>query len=297
MAPPSYIQSFRKKTVLICDMVASLNKTSRLASKESGVYMVFGAIAFIVHHLYANGQFSSVLTLSAVFQCLAFSLLAMQVLSTGSVSGISAETLKLDAFALGCRLSSTTWLHGYLPLDETGDHLYQCFDVLSLMMVLWLLYRVLYVQNRTYDADDDGLAPRPFAVVCLVLAANLRGNLDMRPIFDTLWMCSVYTSAISVLPQLWMMTHSGKSVPALTGHFIAVMAVARIVSGAYMYHAVEEIESDGFWIGTFNHAGYSVLAAHVVHLVLLGDFGYYYFKNLATKGIDAPLNLTTSWEV
>jgi hypothetical protein len=288
---------------MICDMITLVNKSAKTAKTSSvpasvtTVYMVFGTVAFLVHHLIANGEFSSILTLSVVFQCLGFSLLGLQALSTGSVQGISAKSLQLDAFAMVCRLSSTLWLQGYLPYDESGDHLYQAFDVLSLMMVLWLLYRVLYVQNRTYDADDDGLAPRPFAVVCLVLAANLRGNLDMRPIFDTLWMCSVYTSAICLLPQLWMMTHSGKSVPALTGHFIAVMAVARIVSGAYMYHAVEEIESDGFWIGTFNHAGYSVLAAHVVHLVLLGDFGYFYFKNLATKGVDAPLNLSDCWEV
>merc|ERR1719421_2788214 len=142
------------------------------------------------------------------------------------------------------------------------------------MMVLWLLYRVFYVQNRTYDADDDGLAPRPFAVVCLVLAANFRGNLDMRPIFDTLWMCSVYTSAISVMPQLWMMTHSGRSVPALTGHFVAVMAVARIVSGSYMWHAFADIECKP-WVGTFNHAGYAVLAALARRfwVLLLQEYG------------------------
>ena len=50
-------------------------------------------------------------------------------------------------------------------------------------------------------------------------------------------------------------------------------------------------------VGPVNYAGYSVLAAHVVHLVLLGDFGYFYFKNLATKGVDAPLNLSDCWEV
>jgi len=272
-------------------MVNSSHKAPGLPSAVSLVYMVFGAIAVIVHHLIANGQFSSVLTLSAVFQCLAFSFLAMQALSSGSVSGISAESLKLDAFALVCRLSSTTWLHGYLPLDETGDYLYQTFDIVSLVMVLWLLHRVLTVQCNTYNGDVDTLSARPFAVVCLILAAFLHGNLDARPIFDTLWLCSVFGSAISVVPQLWVMTHGGKTVPALTGHFVAVMAVARIVSGAYMWQAFEEIDCDP-WVGKFNHTGYAVLAAHAVHLVLLGDFGYYYFKNLAMKGVDAPLDLT-----
>ena len=81
------------------------------------------------------GEFSAVLTLSAIFQCLAFCLLGVQALA-GTTQGISVKSLQLDALALACRLSSTTWLQGYLPFDTTGDYLYQCFDALSLAMVL-----------------------------------------------------------------------------------------------------------------------------------------------------------------
>merc|ERR1719261_2053793 len=122
------------------------------------VYAVFATIAVLVYHLIAEGEFSSILTLSAIFQCLAFSLLGIQALSAGNVHGISARSLMLDAFALACRLSSTTWLEGYLPYDKTGDYLYQCFDALSLAMVLWLLYRVLKVQQETYEKDQDSLS-------------------------------------------------------------------------------------------------------------------------------------------
>jgi hypothetical protein len=286
---------------MMCGVMASCgvgsSKASSLPSGVGTVYMAFGVLGFMLHHLVANGEFSSVLTLSVVFQCLAFSLLFMQAITTGSVGGISAKSLGLDAFAITCRLSSTTWLQGYLPWDETGDHLYQALDIVSLIMVLCLLHRLLVVQRNTYDVNDDGLSPYPFACGCLVLAAILHGNLDERPIFDTLWMCGLFTSAVSVLPQLWMMTQSGKKVPALTAHFVAMMAVGRIVSGVYMWYAYEEIECYP-WVGDFNHAGFSVLAAHVVHLVLLGDFGYYYFKHMAQKGMGAALEFpVTSWEV
>merc|ERR1719155_89185 len=122
------------------------SKTSN-NSRVAVAYLIFIAIAMWMYHLVADGEFSAVLTLSAVFQCLAFCLLGLQALSNGSVRGISAKSLQLDALALVCRLSSTTWLNGYLPYDATGDYLYQCFDALSLGMVCWLLYRVLKIQK------------------------------------------------------------------------------------------------------------------------------------------------------
>jgi hypothetical protein len=277
-------------------MMTPRSKSPSAFSGITIVYVVFGTIAFMVHHLIAEGEFSSILTLSAIFQCLAFSFIVLQSHTTGGVQGISARSLMLDAFGLVCRLSSTLWLQGYLPYDESGDYLYQTFDVVSLLLVAYVLYRVFTVQHRTYDEDKDELDPMPLAAVCMVLAAIFHGNLDERPIFDTLWMCGLFVNVISVMPQLWMMTHSGRSVPALTGHFVAVMAVARIVSGSYMWHAFADIECKP-WVGTFNHAGYAVLAAHAVHLLLLGDFGYYYFKNMAKNGVDAPLDLSTCWAV
>jgi len=277
----------------------SSNKTSVASTHRSGialVYVVFVTIAVFVYHLIAEGEFSSILTLSAIFQCLAFSLLGIQALATDSVQGISAKSLQLDAIALACRLSSTTWLEGYLPNDSTGDYLYQCFDALSLGMVLWLLYRVLVIQRKTYEADEDALRSIPFALGSLVLASLLHGDLDDRALFDTLWMCGLFISAVAVLPQLWMMTHSRASVPALTSHFVAVMAVSRILSGTYMWHAHSEITCEP-WIGDFNHAGYAILVAHAVHLMLLADFAYFYGKNLATKGLHSRLELSEAFMV
>merc|ERR1719440_2144362 len=122
-------------------MIGDMNtRRGKIASANNPgivlVYVVFAVVAVLVYHWLAEGEFSSVLTLSAVFQCLAFSLLGIQALSTDSVRGMSAKNLQLDALALVCRLSSTTWLEGYLPNDQTGDFLYQVFDFVSLGMVL-----------------------------------------------------------------------------------------------------------------------------------------------------------------
>jgi len=281
-------------------MIGSLTKLhDGKSSRNVGVmlvYVVFITVAGLVFHLIAEGEFSSVLTLSAIFQCLAFSLIGVQALST--VQGISTTSLQLDAFALACRLSSTVWLEGYLPNDQTGDYLYQAFDALSLIMVLGLLYRVLNIRKKTYqyEAGEDSLSAVPFAVGAFGLAGLLHGDLDDRPLFDTLWMCGLFVSAVAVLPQLWMMTRSRQGVQPLTSHFVAVMAVSRVLSGSYMWHAHSEITCEP-WIGDFNHTGYSILAAHAVHLMLLADFAYFYGKNIVTKGMQAPLALPETWVV
>lgn len=259
------------------------------------VYLLFVTAAGWVYHMIAEGEFSSVLTICAIFQCLAFSLLGVQALS-GNITCISAKSLTLDAIALICRLSCTTWLEGYIPNDSTGDYLYQVFDGLSLGMVLWLLYRVLKVQRDAYEEDLDTIPATPFVVVCFVLSGLLHADLNDRPLFDALWMCSLFIGAVAVIPQLFMMTHHRGSIHHLTSHFVAVMAVARALSGSYMWYGHSEITCEP-WIEGFNHAGYAILAAHAVHLMLLGDFAYFYVKTIAKNGFQAPLEIPASFMV
>ncbi|CAL1171558.1 unnamed protein product [Cladocopium goreaui] len=83
-------------------------------------YMLFTFGSLIVYHFVANGEFSSILTMAQMIQCLAFVLLVIKSCSQGSVAGISGKSLALEALAFVCRLSSTTWLNGYLPVDASG---------------------------------------------------------------------------------------------------------------------------------------------------------------------------------
>merc|ERR1719231_1670718 len=144
---------------MIGSSIHTLNSHKGADKIETGViiiYVSFALLAGFVYHLLAEGEFSSILTLAAIFQCLALSLLAIQV-STGNVSGISAKTLQLDAIAFACRLSSTAWLEGYIPSDMTGDFMYQAFDVISVAMALWIVYQLLHVHRDTYDENEDVL--------------------------------------------------------------------------------------------------------------------------------------------
>merc|ERR1719498_1894387 len=217
-------------------------------------------------------------------QCLGMVLLGLQMISTGSASGISAKALSLDALAICCRLSNTVWLNGYLPVDASGDRIFQAIDVGSLMVLAWLLYQVFVAKRSTYQAEDDTLSVMPMIAGSLVLAALLHGNMNMRPLFDTLWMTGLFVSAVAVLPQLWLVTKNGGRVEALTSHYIAAMALSRIFSGIFMWHARHDLTSEP-WITGFSHASYAILAAHFVHMLLLGDFAYYYIKAVLAGGL------------
>merc|ERR1719409_1101876 len=156
-------------------------------------------IGWLVFHAVSEREASSVLTMSAIAQCLGVTLLCIQSLGSGRATGISAKSLLLDAFAIAFRLSSTLWLDGYAPTDRSGNFLYQAFDVLSLLLLIFLVYHVLVVQRATYQADDDTVHVAPLVMVSVSLAAVLHGDMVDNVIFDTLWLAGLFTSVVAVV--------------------------------------------------------------------------------------------------
>merc|ERR1719401_3328055 len=144
-----------------------------------------------------------------MLQCLAFALLAVQTIASGSARGISARALALDALALCCRLSSTTWLNGYLPVDASGDWFFQAVDACSLVLVLCLLRHLLMDKRSNYAADEDAFPILPMTVGSFALAALLHADMNNRPFFDAMWMASLLIGVVSVLPQLWLISKTG----------------------------------------------------------------------------------------
>eukprot|EP00441_Pelagodinium_beii_P019101 CAMPEP_0197662956 /NCGR_PEP_ID=MMETSP1338-20131121/55499_1 /TAXON_ID=43686 ORGANISM="Pelagodinium beii, Strain RCC1491" /NCGR_SAMPLE_ID=MMETSP1338 /ASSEMBLY_ACC=CAM_ASM_000754 /LENGTH=282 /DNA_ID=CAMNT_0043241083 /DNA_START=117 /DNA_END=965 /DNA_ORIENTATION=+ len=273
------------------------NQPSAMADKKQSTptsikaaYGIFAVAALAVWHFVANGEFSSIMTMAVMIQCLAYLLLTLKSTAEGSVSGISAKCLILEAVALASRLSSTTWLNGYLPVDASGDFVYQAVEVFTLLMVLFLLHRTFSTHRFSYQEDADSLPVLPIMAGCFLLSVLLHADMNARHLFDTLWMNGLFLSVMSVLPQLWFINKTGGLVQACTGHYIAMLAVSRALSGTFMWHARHDITCEP-WVQGVNHAIWAILAAHVLHLVLLGDFGYYYVKAIMSQGLGFKLEL------
>lgn len=262
------------------------------SQEVAAAYGIFAVCLLTVYHFVANGEFSSILTMSVMFQSLSFAMLGLNTAARGSVAGISARALFLEALSFACRLSSTTWLNGYLPMDASGDFVYQASDMCSLMIIVWLLHRVLVKDRRSYQEEEDSLPLLPMILGCFVLAGLLHADMNSRPLFDGLWMAGLLLGTVSVLPQLWLITRTGGVIEAIMSHYIAMLAVSRVLSGAFMWHARYDITCVE-WVQGFNHAVWAILAAHAFHLLLLADFGYYYIKAVAQKGLSCQIELPT----
>jgi hypothetical protein len=253
------------------------------------IYLVFAIGAYAVYHHVAEQEFSSILTMAVIVQTLATVFMCVKVIARNSAVGVSARGLTLEAIAVALRLSSTVWLNGYLPTDRTGDHVYQIADFCSLGMLLFLLHRVLVTNRASYQEDDDDSSSMgPTILVCFALAAVLHSDMDENPLFDTLWMTGLFAGVLAVLPQLWLITRTGGRADAMTCHYIAAMALSKVLSGIFMWEAREDITCKP-WIEGFQHGIVAILMAHAVHLSLVCDFMFYYVKTMTQKGFQSSL--------
>lgn len=254
-------------------------------------YSLFLAAGILLYYVLRHTQdaFSAVITVAEMLQCLAVILLAAQVISSGTVTGISARTVGLEALALVLKLCSTMNYNGYLPVDESGDWFYQGVDMCGVAAALWVLYQALVAKRDSYQSEDDSFPVIPMVLSCILLATIFHADLNARPVYDTFWMSGLFVGSVAIMPQLWLITRSGGHVEALMSHYIAVMAIGRLMAGYFMWLAREDVTSKP-WIEGVNHAILAILGAHLLNLVLLGDFAFFYIKALATQGLNCKLD-------
>jgi hypothetical protein len=259
-------------------------------------YLGAFALSWGVYDVVAGRRWTSILTLSAVAHCFGLVLLCVQVHTTRSAAGISARALMLDATGVSLRLASTLLYHGYLPNDKSGDHIYQCVDICSLLLVCYLLRTVLFTMRGSYEEREDDMSIGPMVIASLVLGALLHGDMDDNPLFDSLWLAGLFVSILVVLPQYWMITKSSGQVHQLTAHYIAATAADRMLSGAFMWYVRNYITCIP-WVGTFEHTIFAILAAHLIHLVLLSDFSFYYARSMFASNAKTPILPMGGWDI
>jgi len=259
------------------------------------VYMGALGLAVLVFQSFNDLGLSTLVTLAVGIQCLGYTCLRLKIAQQKSVAGISGRTLILQALSYGLRLCSTTWLNGYVPVDGTGDWLYQILDAFALLMTLQILYCVFKSHRHTYQEELDSFNVQGIALGCFVLAVIVHPDLNNSPVFDTLWATALYIDVVAMMPQLAMITKVRGEVEALTSHFVGATALSRISSLVFWYHGFSELAPLD---GSFNLSGWAILSAHVVQVLLLGDFLFYYVQACISSGFFEPrLQLPTSIDV
>merc|ERR1719181_1852671 len=250
-----------------CDYMGS---SAKRGNQITSGYFMFMLAAVIVYRLFTDGDFSSIYTLGMAVQCLAFYLLSAKVEMHKSVAGISAKTLKVYVMVFMFRLSSTMVKNGYLPVDQSGDWVFQTADILSLMMTVKLLRRMYTTHIATYQEEYDTFDVFRLVPPCIVLAMCIHGHLNSCPFFDTCWTTAMNLDSIAMLPQLWMLAKIGGEVDGMTSHFVVALAFSRLCGFAFWVYGYVEVAR------VSKVAGYQLLAAHGMQVLLSLDFVYYY---------------------
>ena len=258
-------------------------------SKNLATWGGFLSASFVVWFFLSSGDFSFLLTYAAFMRCFGFGLLNYKMWTSRSAKGVSLKTLELYGLTFLVRLLSIMRHQGYLPYDKSGDWFYHVIEVCSLLFAGLAIYGMLGPLISTYEERYDKfgalhipneLGAAYCVVPCLVLAILFHPTLNKEWMSDTCWTYSMYLEAVAMLPQIFMFQKQagdqGGIVEALIGHTVFALGFSRIF---------ELI----FWLGSFRelsyHAGsrlpgYIVLLSQLGHLVIMGDFFYYYFTSL-----------------
>jgi hypothetical protein len=270
------------KLLIVCTRSRAVKKNF----DEILAYFVAFNVITIFFQFWSDFTFSALLTLSAAVQCLGFVLLRLKVRKQCGVQGMSSRTLQLFGLAYVCRLYSTLQYNGYLPIDRSGDWLYQLIEVFSLCIVGSLLFAIHGEHKATYGKDYDTCSIIWFVVVAFLIAYFMHPSLNNSTYPDVSWTMALFLEAFGMLPQLWMMTKLNKEeeirdgfaqqpgqVQGLAGHFIACVFLARLLTVTFWMNSYVELKEPN---AEFNLPGVAVLGAQLLQVVIGADFMYYY---------------------
>lgn len=265
---------------------ADESKYSKVIAKQKNyvaLYLLSAAAMALTWQTFHDIGLSTLLTLSVFVQCVALGALCLSIAQRQSASGISLKCLYMQTLSFGLRLCSTVWLKGYIPVDSTGDWLYQFLDVTALLLCALLCFLIGHKYQDTYDEKNDTFPAGYTMLACTLLSTFIHPDLNNRPVFDAIWTCSLYTDVFSMLPQIFLMMvpankRNGRTeVDALTAHYVFLIGLSRVIDLVFWCYGYEELAPEK---GGFNLAGWTVLLSHVAHVLLMLDFGFLYVRAL-----------------
>jgi hypothetical protein len=256
-------------------------------------YSGMGFATVIIMLFFTEFDFSAVQTISAGCMLLAFLLLSIKVHAQGSAAGVSSRMLEMHLLTLVLRLASTTLKKGYLPIDATGNWIYQGFDVATAYVLVKLVYSIHRNYKSTYEGDIDMHAIYNCVPLCVIIAMFFHANLNRSFVFDSIWMTAHTLETFALLPQLYMISKGSGKVETYTAHFVALLFLSRAFCWIFWYYGYPEL-ADGYIenvsAGNFNWGGYTIIIASTLQLLLSADFMYHWAKAQIT-GKEVVINL------
>lgn len=287
------MNKFENKKKLNLDVAIKPKRMDAIKQRMQNVSRVSALMYFfcivvllLVYHMFSDGDFSFLLTLSEMLKCFAFIMLLTHLVRDKTAAGVSAKTLFLFVLAFVSRLLCVWFYEGYLPLDKSGDFI-PYLQIISILVVAGNLFVVLSVFRGSYAMEDDCFGkgvvkaiphqvagPAYIILPCFFVSVLFHPNLNKNMITDTAWTFGALLEATAVLPQLYMFTKSKQLIEKWTSHFVFILACGRILSFLFWLSSHSELSDSKSMFGWI--AGYVILLSEFIGLALVGDYSYYY---------------------
>jgi len=203
---------------------------------------------------------------------LSFILLLHKIVKGKSSAGISLRTQELYAIVFFTR---------YIDIFWNFSSMYNwVLKILFIGCSGTIVYIMRYgkPQIATYNAELDAFPMQYLLGPCALL--GLIVNQDHVSLFEMVWAFSIYTEAVAILPQLFLLQKQGE-VENLTSHYVAALGAYRalyLLNWIYRYFTEEDYIQRIVWV------------AGIVQTALYCDFFYHYY-NSKKGGMNRPVKL------
>jgi len=248
------------------------------------IWTGFSTFLLFVVLFMSDRDFSFLLTLSSMISLMSFAMVLIKIELNQSVSGVSGRMMTCYMFVLLCRLVAIVFWEGYLPLDRTGDWLYQTCEAVTLFLCGVTLYVISVKYKATADMDSDSLNPWFLIVPTFILALIFHPALNQNFVGDVSWAFALYLEAFAGLPQL-VLFHRESKVEPFTSHFLAAQCLSKICSFIFWIMTASELNGS-----THAIPGIWVIVMQAVQLLIMADFIYQYVLCLS-KGVSVQFML------
>lgn len=289
---------------------SSSRRTVAGVPQDALVWLAFFMLVFLVWMFCSSGDFSFLLTLSALMRMFGIGVLNFKVWGENSVKGVSVKTFTLYASVFFFRLLSIFRHQGYLPYDKSGDWMYHFIEVCSLLMTLLVVYAAMGPLRATYqerlDIFGNWQVASEFGAVwlffpCMLLAILYHPSMNREFFSDTMWTWSMYLESVAMLPQLYMFIRSasasaeggGTIIDTNISHTVAALSISRVFEMVFWLWSYQELIGE---TGSYA-SGYLVLITQLIHLLIMSDFMYHYVTALYRgQQMELPLHQETVFD-
>lgn len=207
-------------------------------------------------------------------------MLRHKIQSRKSVSGISGMTIIMYA----CVFLMRTLLPVFLYAQKLADDI-PCevtVGVFSFLLVLDISKSVFVTYKSTYQSDLDTLKASYLLPACFALCALIHPTFSYWTWhYDYVWTFNMLIDVLALMPQVVMMSRGGGKVEAPIANFVAATCIAHF--GDIIHTLLIDID-----VALTDPYGFVLaMSAQFVHLLLCGDFMYYYLKEKSQYGSPA----------